>query len=63
VVPGRVERRPEIQGNNASLNRVAFVAAFPVNRHLIARSRSHAVVTSTTTTRVVYLQRSALGKE
>jgi hypothetical protein len=63
VVPGGVRRNPEIQGNNASLNRVAFVAAFPVNRCLIARSRSHLSLTSTTTTRVVYLQRSALGKE
>jgi len=42
--------------NSASLHRVAFVAAFPVNRYPITRGRSTPSSTSTATTRVVYLK-------
>ena len=47
VIPGAMEARlssPLFWGSLAFALAVAFVAAFPVNRYLIARGRGHAVV-------------------
>jgi hypothetical protein len=47
VVPGAMEAglaSPLFWGSLAFALAVAFVAAFPVNRYLIARGRGHAVV-------------------